>query len=1369
MKKILQYLILFLLFITVAPNNVMAEGEGAYAYTVNENKKTYYYSINDAMNASRRGLTIIMAKDWEISSPIDIVEGTTSKIEMNGHRIKRNVSQKKGDNGHVILMHANSKLYLYGNNDPNHNFYYTGVFDCPTVTSGGLICGGSASDGGGIYMKKKAELHMENVMLAFNDAKNGGGIYVDGQDCQIYMDKKTIIQSNSGDGAGIYSDADGTHIHMNGNSEIRYGNRYYIGSYGAGVYFNQSWFSIESEDKTGRIGNNTAGQHGGAIYVCSKFWGSNNGTIKGLIIENNHSGKNGAGIYIDQNNVTIESCIIRNNDSEYNGAGVYSNGKTTISNTTITGNKCNQVAGVNRNYEGGGVYAASGYDIKITGSTVIRSNYRMNPNPTHWWNPEMGGVHGGNYQPGMYGYSDDDVFLGGSSVYILANGLDAKTSLIGIRTGDSGDRVVVKNLTGFSWGHTFFFNLANSFHFGGANNDSELWQRVGVDKYTVRVNGKSIGTYNFEQEVTINGNTKTGIFKTWESTNIDLTDKQKENVILKFKMPAYDVDLTATYTASSAEDVVLTVEAPVVGTNLYVLGSLAWTVNGVGHKYSTYLTWLEKQSDGSYKEVSGNAKANTTYAVKASIEKDGSKFLLFDSTDTSKVKVVYKNTKNESVDYGSASVDTNGSLNIQGKDIQVAEGTYSFIKAFQTIKVEEGTSKEDLLKMFPKSVSASNDLSSTSFIDFEIDQSSINVDSIIKDGVVVKPSANTFTLKAKVKNQDGIKLASDFVTFYINVIDKAVDINEIPDTTINVDVGENVYSVIDKLKKASKVTVTVNEKTYTLNSRFITNTKLINTFKSTGLINEKESVVDQSDDYIFEREMYASSGDNLNLKVNKARFIIRVNKQEDTSNQIAVASIEDEGINYDDEVSLALDDEGISVETSGNVHTYDGGYGLPSVNVSKSDGTYNSSDLTPDEDNKLSLNVELSPSEGIDGLKAYYNLYSNNSVDTNVEYNGSITLTAEKGKCNTYVLETWTDLDGEKSDVQTLNYVIDNSTRTITVISKYVEDGTLIEEPKVLTYDYGQENIMVDVPIVENYKIYYWVYSGQEAGQYNEDVADNVITVTKLTENETLTVGHYPSITKLILNESDSLDVGKGLPQINKVTAYLSNGKTADVTEYFDIDNVEWYPNDDRVNFETIYVAGIKVKNDEIYTKYGLSDDTLVTDETGHFNNVVYQEEDKIYVAFIYDSISFEPNYSIDSLEVLPYSDVTYENALNAGTIVEAYDIPTKLSAILVDNNTNKTFTYDLDVVWDDNFTVGFDSNNTNSQQLVIKGKLDLPDYIHNPNGLDTTITLTINVLGKDSHENKVVTCEEYMNSKNWTWSEVKKACVYMVSNTSVE
>ncbi len=46
--------------------------------------------------------------------------------------------------------------------------------------------------------------------------------------------------------------------------------------------------------------------------------------------------------------------------------------------------------------------------------------------------------------------------------------------------------------------------------------------------------------------------------------------------------------------------------------------------------------------------------------------------------------------------------------------------------------------------------------------------------------------------------------------------------------------------------------------------------------------------------------------------------------------------------------------------------------------------------------------------------------------------------------------------------------------------------------------------------------------------------------------------------------------------------------------------------------------------------------------------------------------------------------------------------------------------------------------------------------------------TLTVSEASKsDSNNTKVVTCEEAMNSKNWTWSESKKACVYRVTNTS--
>ncbi len=1365
MKKILQCLMLTLLFMTCFQTGTYADENNNVAYTENNGERTYYRTVTDAVNAGMRtGLLITMLDDWTFTSPMNVVEGRTLKIEMNGHSIRRldlNTRSYLSD-GHVIVMHPSSKLYLYGNNVPNCTFKTNDnpIHTSREIVSGGLVYGGVASDGGGIYMKKNSELHLENTAIGVNYAKNGGGIYVDGQDCQIYLDKGAKITQNDGQGAGIYSDADGTHIHLNGGSVIDSNNIDGTSSDGGGVYFNYSWFSIESEDNTGRITNNT-GKNGAGIYICSRFWGSNNGTIKNLTIEHNFSDMQGAGIYADQNNTTIENCIIKNNEADYDGGGIYTNGKNTISNTTITGNKCNQVAGVNQNYEGGGVYAASGYDIKISGSTVIRNNLRMNANPIHWWNSDWGGLIGGNYEAGKYGYSNDDVFLGSSSVYILANGLDVNNSLIGIRTGNLSDRVVVKNLSAYTLGKTFFFDMADRYHFKTANNNTELWQRSGVDKFTVKVNGKSVGTYGFNEEVSIDGNTKTGIFKTWECTNFDLSDKQKASPKLTFKMPAYDVDLTAIYTTSSAEDVVLTVDAPVLGANLYVLGTLSWTTNGVGHKYSTYVSWLELQVDGTYKEVSGEAKANTTYVVKASIEKDGSKYMLFEDSDTSKVKVVYKNSKNEVVDYASASVDSNGSLNIQGKAIETIEGTYNLTKAFYTIKVEEGTSKQDLLKMFPKSISASNDLSSAAFKDFEVDNTSINVDSIINDNVVVKPTNGKLTISAKVKTQDNLKLASDVLTFYINVLEKPIDVDEIPDTELEATVGEDVYSLISKLKN-TKATVTINGQTYTLNSRYITNTRLINNFKETGLIDENEKVKAQESDYIFEREVYAASGDNLNLKINKAKFIIKVVNQ---SNNISLAST-----NYDDQIALTSND---------NIHTYNGEYGLPSVNVSRDEGTYNSTNLSPDEDDKLTLSVELTPSENIDGLKIYYNLYSNDgtTVSTNVEYNNSISLSAEKGRRNSYVLETWTDLDSEKGDVQTLNYVIDNSTRTITVITKYVDGAIQIEEPKVLTYAYGQENVLVNVPVIENHEIFSWVYDDNtNNGSAGQSDSEYVVTVEKLTSNAQLTVNYYPVVTKLTLN-FDSLVVGNSLPSITSITATLSNNETKDVTDYFDLENVEWYSSDTSiVEANSNYVTKLKIK-DDIFTKYSLSDDGLVVSDDDKYSTIIYSDDTGNYAVFIFDTYeesdnTLNLNYSIDSLEVLPYSDVTYENALSAGALVEAYNIPTKLSSILLDNNTNTTFTQDLDIVWDDNFTVGFDSSKTNGQQLVIKGTLDLPNYIHNAIGFDTTITLNINVLGKKTSTNNnntssSLSCEEYMNSNDWTWSETKKACVYRVSNTS--
>ena len=68
-------------------------------------------------------------------------------------------------------------------------------------------------------------------------------------------------------------------------------------------------------------------------------------------------------------------------------------------------------------------------------------------------------------------------------------------------------------------------------------------------------------------------------------------------------------------------------------------------------------------------------------------------------------------------------------------------------------------------------------------------------------------------------------------------------------------------------------------------------------------------------------------------------------------------------------------------------------------------------------------------------------------------------------------------------------------------------------------------------------------------------------------------------------------------------------------------------------------------------------------------------------------------------------------------------------------------------------FTLNWgDTNPDNYNLIVYNGKLTVNE---------------VKAPEESSSDTKVVTCEEAMNSKDWTWSESKKACVYKVSDTS--
>ena len=148
-------------------------------------------------------------------------------------------------------------------------------------------------------------------------------------------------------------------------------------------------------------------------------------------------------------------------------------------------------------------------------------------------------------------------------------------------------------------------------------------------------------------------------------------------------------------------------------------------------------------------------------------------------------------------------------------------------------------------------------------------------------------------------------------------------------------------------------------------------------------------------------------------------------------------------------------------------------------------------------------------------------------------------------------------------------------------------------------------------------------------------------------------------------------------------------------------------------------------------------------------------------------------SYTIQKLTISDYGSISYDEAKQLNNDIKQYNLPLYALLKVIDNNDNSETYITADIEWDNYFTTSFDSNDKKNQTITIKGKLILPSYIKNRDDYDSNITYNIKVNGTGnnggSNQGSNPGCEEYMNSKNWTWSETKKACVYMVSNTEAK
>ena len=1388
--KFWQALVLGLLLVTVIPQGALA-ADDKIAHTVNEDGSINpIYNLKDLMDASRK--TIVYLDQDVVSynqyvndrSSVQIVEGTTSRINLNGHTFMRKDNGSGSEGAPIFWLNPNSTLILYGAKE------YTSFKDSngnEIVKSGGLVYSERSYKGGAFRFNEGAKLIMYDVAVAGNNTTNDGGaiyvgesdcsiemyntkivknksggsgiVYIDGSNCKIYMENSTI---SNNEGTGIYINDDNATIQMEKDSSIsNNGTR--------GIYANYSWFKIISEDKTAVIsGHNNTNVTGTGIYVNSRTFGSNWGKISGITFKDNKSYFAG-GLYLNQNNTTVSDCTFENNSSLRDGGAIYSGGKNTIENCTII----NNTAGGN----GGGIYSTQAYDITLRGNLTIKNNT-------------------GNG-------SSDDVYLLSSSLmksYILADNIDVN-SQIGIKSDTSGDRLLVKNLSSFDYGNTFFLDESSSYHIGFQSNSKELWQRSGSTNYAVTVNGKEFGRYNVGDTVTVTDNNTSDyqVFKNWTVANntIEINDKDKLSKTFSFKMPALNVDLNAEYNYYATK-MVLDVNYPTVDKGFATEGTLTYYVGSEKKEETVNLKWYRRipytNSSGeiayqysAFDCTTKTPQSGTAYAILAYIYKDKEEGLWFSpKTNTSDVEVSFGDNlyKNKAV---RIRVDMRGNMEILSDAVVTGKDTIGSITDSLSLTIYGSKSSDELTYLINNyiyktlddsvtAVSANNKTYKLNVLQFKKNQ--IEQAFAFENGKAKNGTYNlTLTLnEGYAKNVKGVDLnGHTSVNFPVTIASNTASYGG--GVVIFAKDGDTWQSVIDQIP--SSVNVIAKD-----GNSYSVDVNKVSIGDQLDSIFDNKTTVKFGDNQSATAYLNFSKPDSLDIDISDARIKVTVmeGSESDLLNLIKPTLPGFGGL-----FSLASENE-IMLTSEDDIMVADEDY------------SNQSSDYYFDVDGNLHIVIRSG-----EGTTISYKIDDGEEIVT--DSNSCDVRLSDSN--NEYTVTAWANKDGQKSEASIVTYQLcgKQDDRLETPLFE-TEEGIYTANNENVTVDGDKIKLTVKFKSGKNIKYIIAknddVYDENNLTSYNEnegivletskdeiDIYNILAYSTNGTNKSIGAIGTFVLVNSEEAFEEDEtieLDVSIDTPVAGQKLPGELKVLINDEEDIIFTDITYPYDNDSVAQYGTSYIAEVNLGS---ISKYGITDDGTITDEDKNqylvgdvivnFKNNDNEEivgwldieSGNLILNILFPMTECEELiYNLIKIGELTYDNISYETALKLNevtygkdegyTIADNYNLPSRVSVTLDDGSVDV-----VNIVWNKEFEKGFDPNNSNAQQLVIKGTLDIPGYIKNPNGLDTTITLTINVMGKDSHENKVVTCEEAMNSKNWSWSESKKACVYRVSNTS--
>ena len=297
------------------------------------------YQLTIPGNTDNAGLT----GDLDISNDVEIFGDENPIIEINGQALGDRVIHVTG--GTVMISGVTIRGGLQFGDDGGGilNQGSLAIWNS-TVSSSGANRGGGIANWG--------TLTLQNSMVSSNFGFLGGGLFNGGS---LSLNTSTVNGNiASGNGGGIYNDGGSitlTGSTVNGN-EATYGG---IGTgYGGGIHYVGGTHTLN----TSIVTNNTVGSGGGGVFLLDTTV-----TLNDSIVSSNYGFNSGGGIYTTNTTLNLVRSSVFANSAAF-GGGLNTDGTTTVTNSTISGN------GADR---GGGIQNSNG-NLFLTNSTMTSNN-----------------------------------------------------------------------------------------------------------------------------------------------------------------------------------------------------------------------------------------------------------------------------------------------------------------------------------------------------------------------------------------------------------------------------------------------------------------------------------------------------------------------------------------------------------------------------------------------------------------------------------------------------------------------------------------------------------------------------------------------------------------------------------------------------------------------------------------------------------------------------------------------------------------------------------------------------------------------------------------------------------------------------------